>query len=216
MGGMPPQQQTDEGVGAGKEAEYLSFLSRAVQEIGSSLDYEKTLSNVAHAMVPALSDWCAVDIVQEDGKLKRLATAHIDGEMVEKALELGRKYPRDPEASSGSSFVLKTGEPNMFNNIADEQLVAEAINEEHLEMMRELQFRSLMIVPIKSRGRTLGTITLVWSDPRKAYNLLDLAFAETLAAVAGTAIDNSQLYRESQRKSRAKKTTQPAKKSGKK
>ena len=178
----------------GQAADYLSFLSTATQEISSSLDYNATLKNVAQAMIPELSDWCAVDIVQPDGNLKRLAIAHTDPKMIKKALELSKKYPRDPKAKSGSPHVLRTGEPNMSNGITDDQLAAAAINDEHLGMMRALNFHSLMIVPIKSRGKTLGTITFVWAESGNTYSLADLAFAQTLAAIAGSAIDNSQLY----------------------
>lgn len=186
--------QTTKQLKPGQAIEYLSFLSDAVQEITSSLDYAKTLSNVAYAMVPKLSDWCAIDILQSDGKLKRLVAAHTDPEKIKKALELGKKYPRQPNADSGTSHVVKTGQPEMFNGIQDKQLVENAINEEHLAMMRAMNFYSLMIVPIKSQGRTLGTLTLVWAESGNSYTLADLVFAETLAAVAGSAIDNAQMY----------------------
>lgn len=178
----------------GQAVEYLQFLFSAVQEVTSSLDYETTLNNVAHAMVPNLSDWCAVDIALRDGSLQRLATAHVDPRKIKRALVIGKKYPRDPRAPSGSSYVLRTGESNMRNAITDDMLVQAAINDEHLAMMRDLNFYSLLIVPIKARKKILGTITLVWAESRNHYSVADLAFAETLAAIAGTAIDNSRLF----------------------
>lgn len=182
-----------------QQIDYLSFLSHAVQEISNSHDYAATLKSVAHAMVPHISDWCAVDIVDENGILQRLATAHVDPKMIKKALELGKKYPRPLNAGSGSPHVLKTGEPEMHNDITDDTLVATATDDEHLQMMRALKFHSLMIVPIKSRGKALGTLTFVWTESGKTYSLADLAFAEILASVAGSAIDNSQLYLLNQR-----------------
>jgi GAF domain-containing protein len=183
------------GLRPGEATVYLGFLSKALEEIGSSLDFKTTLKNVAHAMVPMISDWCAIDIRQPDGSLKRLATAHIDPKKIAKASALGKKYPRDPHSASGTPHVLRTGSPDMHNGITDDMLAAAAINEEHLGMMRELQFYSIMIVPIKSRGKALGTITFVWAESAKTYSLADLAFAEILAAVAGSAIDNAQLFR---------------------
>jgi GAF domain-containing protein len=179
----------------GQAADYVSFLSTAAQEIGSSLDYTTTIKNVAHAMVPSLSDWCAVDIVQENGRLKRLAIAHIDPKQVKLALKLSRKYPRDAKAPSGTSHVLRTGESEMRNGITDKMLAAAALDQEHLQLMRNLRFYSLMIVPIKARRKVLGTITLVWAESKNHYTVADLAFAETLAAIAGSAIDNARLYR---------------------
>ena len=176
-----------------RTTDYLSFLSRAVQEITSSTDYETTLDRVARAMIPHLSDWCGIDIADDNGKLHRVTAAHKDPKMLALAVELGRKYPRASDASSGTPYVFKTGEPEMRNGIPDKLLVAAAINEEHLAMLRQLNFHSLLIVPLRSSGKVVGTLTLVWSETGKSYSLADLAFAEILAAVAGSAIDNSQL-----------------------
>ncbi len=191
---MPEASKSDSApLNHGDATEYLSFLSQAAERLSSSKDLVATIQSVATIMVPKISDWCAVDIASKDGKLERMATAHVNPHKVEKALELGRKYPRDPNADSGSSYVLRTGTPNMHNAITDDLLVAAAINDEHLAMMRDLQFYSLMIVPIKSRARTIGTISFVWAESAKTYSLADLAFAEILANMAGSAIDNSQL-----------------------
>ncbi|HEY5442484.1 MAG TPA: GAF domain-containing protein [Candidatus Saccharimonadales bacterium] len=191
---VSPQVETSLQLKPGHTTDYLSFLSKAAQEITGSLDYAATLKSVANAMVPHLSDWCAVDIIQDDGRLKRLAIAHVDPKKIKKALEVAKKYPRGPKAESGTSHVIRTGESEMRNGITDEMLVAAATNEEHLSMMRDLSFYSLMIVPIKSRSKILGTITLVWAESKQIYSMADLAFAETLAALAGGAIDNAQLY----------------------
>ena len=173
---------------------YLSFLIKAVKQIGTSLDYEETLKQIAQSMVPDLSDWCGVDILQEDGSIKRLAIAHVDPDKINLALQSNQLYPPKPATKGGSQEVLKTGVPVLLNGITDEMLVAAAEDERHLQIMRDLEFSSLMIVPIKSRNTVLGTITLVWSTLEYNYNLADLAFAETLASVAGAAIDNSRLY----------------------
>ena len=75
--------------------ERRAFLLRAVDELSSSLDYEATLAAVARLAVPALADWCAVDIVDGD-QLKRLATAHVDPGKVASVAELARRYPPNP------------------------------------------------------------------------------------------------------------------------
>lgn len=186
--------KANQGLRPGQAVQYLSFLCSAVQDITSSLDYAVTLKNVAQAMVPKISDWCAVDIVQENGKLKRLAIAHVDPKKIRLARELSRKFPRAEDAESGTPHVLRTGKSEMFNGITEDLLAASAINDDHLELMKAVDFYSLMIVPIKSRKKVLGTMTLVWAETRNFYSVADLAFAETLAAIAGSAIDNSRLY----------------------
>jgi GAF domain-containing protein len=175
--------------------EYLGFLQSATKGIKSSYDYITTMQNVAEAMVPQLADWCAVDIIQENGRLKRVAFADNDPERVKVTRKIVKDYPRRADAKSGTTFVVRTGEPEVNNNITDEMLVAVAHNKEHLELLRSLKFHAKMIFPIKSRGVILGTITFIWTDPTKNYGYADMAFAETLCAIAGSAIDQAQRSR---------------------
>jgi DNA-binding NtrC family response regulator len=82
-----------------RAAEALRFLSEASAELSSSLDYRATLARVARLTVPRLADWCAVDILEEDGSTHRLAVEHQDPEKVAWAQELHHRYPPDPEAT---------------------------------------------------------------------------------------------------------------------
>ena len=63
--------------------------------------------------------------------------------------------------------------------------------------MRELQFRSVMIVPLLTLERTLGALTLMSGESGRRYDEADLAIAEDLAKRAALAINNAALYRES-------------------
>src|SRR5918912_2114736 len=84
------------------------FLSEAGATLSSSLDYRTTLASVARLAVPRLADWCAVDVLEEDGTLNRLAVAHQDPKKIALAHELEERYPPDPEAPQGVAQVLRT------------------------------------------------------------------------------------------------------------
>ncbi len=45
----------------------LRFLAEASTILSSSLDYRETLATVARLSVPRLADWCAVDVLEDDG-----------------------------------------------------------------------------------------------------------------------------------------------------
>ena len=76
--------------------EQVSFLSEASSMLASSLDYRATLSAVARLAVPRLADWCGVDVVEEDGRLRRVAVAHVDPERVNDVWEMSRRYVELP------------------------------------------------------------------------------------------------------------------------
>ena len=177
----------------------LAFLSEASAVLSSSLDYQGALSNLARLTVPRIADWCALDILEEDGSLRRLAVAHEDPEMVRWAHELQRRYPADPSASQGVPQVLRSGQPEFYPEVTDEMLAASARDPQHLKIMRELGFTSVMIVPLIARERTLGAISLVSVESGRRYGQADLKLAEELAGRAALAVDNARLYQEAKK-----------------
>src|SRR5215203_241119 len=177
----------------------LRFLAESGATLSSSLDYRDTLANVARLAVPTLADWCAVDVMEEDGTVERLAVEHSDPEKVALAYELQERYPSDPETTRGARKVLKTGEPDMMAEIPEELLDQVAMNVEHRTIMRELGLRSYMVVPMVARGRSHGAITLVSAESGRRYEETDLRLAEELARRAALAVDNAKLYEEAQR-----------------
>ncbi|MBA2732775.1 MAG: PAS domain S-box protein, partial [Acidobacteria bacterium] len=182
----------------------LKFLSEAGDVIASSLDYETTLASVARMAVPTLADWCTVDVLEDDRTLKRLAVAHVDQGKVEWAYELQKRYPPDMDAPRGIPNVLRTGESEIYPEIADEMLVAAAIDADHLKIMRDIGFTSAIIAPLVTQGRTLGAITFITAESRRIYGQDDLALAESLAHRAVIAIENARLYRSAQEANRLK------------
>ena len=179
--------------------EALRLLAEVSADLSSSLDYRATLASVARLVVPRLADWCAVDILEEDDSLQRIAVAHQDPEKVELAHQLEERYPADPGAPSGTYNVLRTGRPQFFPEIPDEVLEATARDEEHLRLLREVGFTSAIIVPLTARQKTLGTITLVSAESGRPYTEADLRLAEDLARRSASAVDNARLYEEAER-----------------
>ena len=79
------------------------FLADASTELASSLDYQATLAKVAQLAVPTFADWCAIDVV-EDGRLHRLAVAHVDPakvQLAQRARGAVPRRPRRPERARG-------------------------------------------------------------------------------------------------------------------
>lgn len=175
----------------------LRFLADASIELASSLDYRATLSNVANLLVPTLAEWCAVAMTGESG-LSTVAVAHADPARVEWAWRLERRYPPDPDASTGPPNVARTGVSELYEQVTDEMLVAAARDEEHLRLSRELDIGSAMTVPLTARGRVLGVITLLRTTHARPYGHADLVFAEDLGRRAGQAVDNARLHRQAQ------------------
>jgi PAS domain S-box-containing protein len=181
---------------ARKQAEESArYLATASSILSASLDYETTLSELAHLVVPHFADWCAISILDGDGEAKQLAVAHVDPEKVKRAHELNKRYPPDQSASTGVPQVIRTGQPELYPEIPDSLLVAAAIDDEHLALTRELGLKSAMVVPLTTASQTFGAITIVSAESGRRYGEQDLAFATELARRAALAIENAKHHK---------------------
>ncbi|HEV3282974.1 MAG TPA: SpoIIE family protein phosphatase [Solirubrobacteraceae bacterium] len=186
-----------EDVTAAKRASLrLEFLARASQMLASSLDYQETLRNVAGLAVPQIADWCAVDLFDEDGEREPVAVAHVDPSKLEMAERLREFEPDELDLDQGLGLVRRTGQPILYNEIPDELLVAAAVDEEHLGLLRGVGMRAVLIVPMIARGRTIGTLTLVSAESGRIFDEGDVEFAGQIAERAALAVENARLYSE--------------------
>lgn len=174
----------------------LDFLaSLGPQLLAASLDSRGLLERVAELVVPRLADYCSVREVHADGTVARLAVRHADPSKAELLRRLEAYPPRGQPALPDS---LIGGSPVLVSEITEEQLRIAAVDEEHLALMKELNPRSVLAVPVQARGRTLGVILLVAAESGRRYGQTDVMLAEDLARRAGLAIDNTRLYEEEQ------------------
>ena len=181
---------------AEEAASRARFLAESSMILDESLDYEATLASVSRLAVPWLADWCVIDMVEQDDSLRRVAVAHVDPGKIEQAEEWSRRYPTDPESPTGTYNVARTGRPEIYSDIPDEMLAAAARDEEHLALIRSLGMKSVMIVPMTARGRTLGVITFIAAETGRRYGDEDVMLAEELARRAAMSVDNARLYSE--------------------
>ncbi|HEY9597146.1 MAG TPA: PAS domain S-box protein, partial [Cyanophyceae cyanobacterium] len=174
------------------------YLAEASKVLSSSLDYQTTLGSIAHLTVPHLADWCTVHLIQDDGSVLPIVTAHVDPAKVMWGQQINQKYPFDPNAPNGVAPVLRTGQSELYPDIPDHLLVETARDAEHLQILREVGFKSVMIVPLWVRGKTLGAIAFISAESNRCYNQSDLALAEELGRRAALAVENARLYRQAQ------------------
>ncbi len=174
--------------------ETLGFLADASRTLAGTLDYEMTLAQVVRLAVPRLADCCAVDVLADDHTLRRQALAHIDPAKEEVLRTFQERSPIDPQRLPQAARVLETGQPEIIADITDALLQTLTLDPEQLSILRKLQFRSAMVVPLIAHGRMLGTLFFATSDSGRDYEARDLVLAQELASHASSAVDNARLY----------------------
>jgi len=172
----------------------LAFLADATRVLVSSLDYDVTLNQLAELVVPALADWCVIQLAAAGGQIDTVAIAHSDPDKMALARRLQERYPPDPHAPVGAGRVIRTGESELIRDIPESMLEELVSDPELLAILLDLRLRSSMAVPLTARGQVLGALTLVAAESGRTYAPSDLAVAEELGRRAGIAIDNARLY----------------------
>jgi PAS domain S-box-containing protein len=172
------------------------FLARTADVVTSSLDPDELLVEIANLAVPELADWCAVEVLTDGGVLERKALAHVDPTVRERALEIARRWPADPSSPQGIYQVVRTGQPELYPHVPDEMIRAGAVDEEHYRELTAIGLRSAIVVPMTTRGRTLGALTWANGHSGRRFDAEDVELAQEVARRCGTAIDNARLYSE--------------------
>ena len=168
------------------------FVAEAASILASSLHYKATLNAVVRLAVPRMADWCAVYLI-ENGKIQLAQAAHADPAKTALAQRLQENYSARPEQDASALRVMRTGKPELYSEIKDEMLRQNAHDDQHLELLRQLNSRSAMVVPLLAGGETFGALSLV-SEQADRYSDDDLRFAEDIARHAALAIQNARLY----------------------
>jgi PAS domain S-box-containing protein len=181
--------------------ERAAFLAEAAVVLSSSLDYPRVLAALARLAVPRLAEMCAVDVVEGDRRIQRVALVHVDPDKEAAARELRERFGFSED--SLVARVLQSGRPVVLPDVPDATLAARARSAEELALLRRLEINSAIVVPLVARGTVVGAITLIASGARR-YQAADLTLAAELAERAGAAVDNARLYRAAQEANAAK------------
>jgi K+-sensing histidine kinase KdpD len=174
----------------------VRLLADAGKSLAVSLDYQDTLTAAARLTVPAIADGCVIDLVGEDGRLYCATASHADSVLENKLRLAAQCLAPEAETPRGVAAVIRSGQGQTYPRLS-EVLLKELVPEEpRRQALRALGVRSLLIVPLRAHGRTLGAITLLSARRSRRYRRPALAIAAELAQRFGLAIDNARLYRE--------------------
>ncbi|WP_375772554.1 PAS domain S-box protein [Archangium gephyra] len=181
------------------------FLAEAGPRLAASLEPQTTLATVAGLSVPALADWCVIDLLGDDGRVRWVESMAASPEKSRVLREMLTDYPHDPSRQGYIvARVLRTGQPALLPEIPEAVLEATAEDARHLELLQRLEPRSGIVVPLLARERILGAVILTASESGRRYGPRDLALAEELARRAALAIDNARLHEQSEQATRTR------------
>ena len=180
-------------------------LNEASRVLVSTLDGDEALGALTRIVVPALADWCVVDMIDDahPEQMRRVAVAHSDPAKVDRVLQLSARDPIGLTAPSGPGHVAATGVPELVPLVSPEAM-ERGDDESRARGIGAMGPVSYISVPIEARHCTLGVLTLVSAESRRRYGPEELALAQDIAHRAAMAVDNAGLYEAALVASRAK------------
>ena len=177
------------------------FLSETTAILGSSLDLESMLHDLARRVTATWADIFIADLANPTtGEFQRVLTMHRDPAQAHVMELLKLQMPSRTLPLFREAF--ESGRAILIEKVDDDWLRAFATSEEHFELLRALHPTSILFIPLISRGRAFGLITSARTEPGNPYTEEDRAMAEELAHRIGLAIrECASLQRRGRRES---------------
>lgn len=176
-----------------RQGQQFAFVAQAGEALSESLDLQATLERLLAIIVPEFGDWAAIDLFDDKDRLKTVAAIHADPEKSRLVKRLVGRYTHNPRYEPAIAAALRTG-PSMVIGAVKEELLAKAAAPNFLAVIRELAPRSTVTIPLRTRGRTLGSLVAYWSQTPRRYKDADLPLFEELTKRAAVSIENARLY----------------------
>jgi PAS domain S-box-containing protein len=167
----------------------LRILNEVSYSMTSSLSYEGRLEALASVIVPKVADWAALDMLDENGDMVRVA-------VVPRASKAGRSEPKKIRTRD-TSLALKTiseGKPIISHDITSKDLGLSLMYAEDRKIARKLKLKSVCISPLRARDKTLGTITFAYKSSERPYQEFDVPMLTYFVQRASILLDNSRLF----------------------
>ncbi len=168
------------------ERRELNTLLKILEAIASSLDVRRVTNAIVtyiNTVVPSVR--CSLLLVSDNAQRCHVVASHDDPGVYMLEIDLG-KYPEVRKA-------IMTREPVIVSDIGRDPVMAEVRS-----VLADLDFHSIMVLPLTFGEDVLGTLLLKTARAGKDFNQREIEFCLAVARAAANALKNAMLHREAQ------------------
>lgn len=169
----------------------MRLLLEAGEALGKETAVERRLEEIVRLAVPKLADFCAIDVLEPDGSLRRVALAALDRDVERANWAVASRYRRDPLGSHPVWDVLRDGKPVFWDEVGPDRLQRLARSSAHLRQLLERGICAWMGVPLLVQGQVQGSMSFTNAESQRHFAPEDVATAEELAGRVAAAIARS-------------------------
>jgi PAS domain S-box-containing protein len=164
----------------------FALLRGAAEIADTASSIPQVVDQVTALLVPAFADICVIDVIRGD-HVERLGvvSSRPDAQRIEARLR-----------ERGPATLAQTGviEAVLREHVDETFLRANARDEDDYAFLASLGEKSHVNVPLRSRGRNVGTLALLAIT--RSYTDVDLQLARLIAGRVGLALDSAGLFAE--------------------
>ena len=183
----------------GSRESRASLLGEVTALMGSGLEQGQLLFRLAHLVVPALGDLCAIDFLREPDEISRMAYAHVDAAKEPLVDEVRAVHGFNADSPHGVRAALRTRRSIVIPRVTAAHLAAEARGNEQLALLRRIGPKSWMVVPMVGRRVVLGAMTFAVTESPRRYGRADLGLAELVSGQLVVALESERMKQETER-----------------
>lgn len=172
----------------------VELLEEISQRVARSLDLQELLRSVSSVIAPRFADWLTVDLLRPNSRLERIFIHHSDSSLEALTEEYRIRFMED--TPNALHEVLRSGDPVIIPFANDRAREAFGINSERWAWIQQLGAHSCLMVPLRSRRRTVGILGFDYGHSGRQYGPDDLEFAVEIASRVAAGVDNALLFEE--------------------
>ena len=184
-----------------KNEERQRLLATAGWVLAASLDVESTMATIAELPVPLLGDWSVLELLTPEGRIRRVAAAHMDPLRHDETSALVSRVSELLDADLPTASAGRVAHETEAQRITDVEswLSANFHDKAARTRAESLGVSAVLIVPLRAGGRAIGALQLVRARAGASHNLDEVSVADQFAGLAALALENARLYQESRR-----------------
>jgi PAS domain S-box-containing protein len=175
------------------------LLATAGWVLAASLDVDSTMATVAELPVPLLGEWSLLELLAPEGQIRRAAATHMDPRHHDVTASFVSRVPEVPTAEPLPMSSQRIAHETEAQRIVDigAWLTANFPDSAMRARAESLGATSVLLVPLRAGGRTIGALHLVRTRPGATHSIDDVQVADQYAGLAALALENARLYQES-------------------
>ena len=181
-----------------KRESLLEFLNKAGEELSLTLNTQSAIEKISELIVPKFANWFSINLLRDE-MLEPQIIKHEDQEYVSWAIEHSKRNPVSIHDTGIQGHTMRTGESTLVPLITNELIDASIEDIEHREVLKGLNLRSSITVPMQIRNTIIGTVNFISTIEGRQYDQIDLDFAKDFATRIALTLENARLHEESQK-----------------